>query len=78
MTYKEKLQELYDDYASKSQALLKLDKELVEADGFSELNLIPDYQIAYIDFQMAHNNFYNLFTYVRDNNIPYPSEYQPR
>lgn len=68
MTYKEKLQELEQEFAKKSDALLKAKNDLT-ANDFVDA--------AEREWQFAGNEFHTLEAYVRKNEInlddPYPS-----
>lgn len=76
MTYRDKLQEFHQEFLEKSDVLMKLHNELIFVDGFADINLVPDYQNAYLDWQIASNNFHSFFAYTNklafDLDVEYP------
>jgi hypothetical protein len=75
MTYKEKLKELYDTFAEKSQDVLKADNTISETNGFGDINEMTDYQKADINFKIAGNNYHNFVSYCKNYVIDMESEF---
>ena len=75
MTYKEKLKELYNIFAEKSQVVLKADNTISETNGFGDINEMTDYQKADIEFKIAGNNYHNFLLYCKKYVIDMETEF---
>lgn len=75
MTYRDKLEELHNVWAEKTQELLKYDKVISETNGFGDMTEMGNYQKADKEFKLAANNFFDLFAYCRNNKIDFDSEF---
>ena len=60
MTYQQMFEEYYKEFSETSEELFKIDRELSQTNGFGNMRDIPEYNKAYIKWQVAANN-YNSF-----------------
>ena len=75
MTYKEKLKELQDILARKSQEFSKADNTISEINGFSDINEMTKYKKAYFDLKTAIDNYAEFESFCRNYVINMESEF---
>ena len=75
MTYREKLEELYNEFGLKSNAFLSTDKKVTEFNGFNDIKNIPEYLKSKSEFQEAANNYHSFASYLMKQNIDLETEY---
>jgi len=69
MTYQEQYNKLREDFAEKSDKLIKAEKKLSETNGFAELGLLGDFSEAKKSFQEAANKYHEFLNYIKQNSI---------
>jgi hypothetical protein len=74
MTYKEKLEKLYDVFAMVSQKYLENQKELSEVNGFFDGKLIENGVKLEKEYKDAENELHNFEAFIRKNGINLDSE----
>jgi len=67
MTYKQKLDQLREEFAIKSDKYLLADKELSEDKGFVGGNLVGKFAKAKRDFEIVGNEYSNFLAYAVKN-----------
>ena len=69
MTHQEKFEELYKQFAEKSDTLIKAHKEATSTNGFGEFYSVPTLLKADEEFKIAGNNYHSFLAYCKENNV---------
>lgn len=69
MTYQEKYQELRQDFAEKSDRLIKADQKLGATKGFGDATDFNEFVRAKQEWQHAANRYHEFIAYAQKNNV---------
>ncbi len=69
MTYQEYYNKLQEEFAKRSDKFIKAEKNLSEANGFADINLLSDFSEAKRRFDEAANKYHEFLNYVKEHGI---------
>ncbi len=75
MTFQEKFEELYQDFALKSDEYLKANAKLSSVNGFFPKDLLDDLEQKKLKWQDAGNNYHHFMNYFQKSGKKVTDEY---